>query len=204
MKPFCAIYSTFLQRAYDQVIHDVAVQHLPVRFAIDRAGYVGADGPTHAGNYDPAYLGTIPGMVVMAAGDEAELRHMVRTAAAYDDGPIAFRYPRAEGLGVDLPERGSILEIGRGRVLREGTSVALLCYGARLGEVARRGREARGLRALDHGRRRALHEAARHRSDRPPRPRARGAADHRGRRRRRLRQPRRDLARAERACSTAS
>ena len=134
MRPFCAIYSTFLQRAYDQVIHDVAVQHLPVRFAIDRAGYVGADGPTHAGNYDPAYLGTIPGMVVMAASDEAELRHMVRTAAAYDDGPIAFRYPRAEGLGVDMPERGSILEIGRGRVLREGTSVALLCYGARLGE----------------------------------------------------------------------
>jgi 1-deoxy-D-xylulose-5-phosphate synthase len=135
LKPFCAIYSTFLQRAYDQVIHDVAVQGLPVRFAIDRAGYVGADGPTHAGNYDPAYLGTIPGMVVMAAGDEAELRHMVRTAAAYDGGPIAFRYPRADGLGVDLPERGSILEIGRGRVLREGTSVALLSYGARLGEA---------------------------------------------------------------------
>jgi 1-deoxy-D-xylulose-5-phosphate synthase len=135
LKPFCAIYSTFLQRAYDQVVHDVAVQHLPVRFAIDRAGYVGADGPTHAGNYDPAYLGTLPGMVVMAASDEAELRHMVRTAAAYDEGPIAFRYPRADGMGVDLPERGSVLEIGKGRVLREGTSVALLCYGARLGEA---------------------------------------------------------------------
>jgi len=135
MKPFVAIYSTFLQRAYDQVIHDVAVQGLPVRFAIDRAGYVGADGPTHAGNYDNAYLGAIPGMVVMAAGDEAELRHMVATAAAYDEGPIAFRYPRGDGLGVELPERGSVLEIGKGRVLREGKSVALLNFGTRLGEV---------------------------------------------------------------------
>ena len=135
LKPFVAIYSTFLQRAYDQVVHDVAVQGLPVRFAIDRAGYVGADGPTHAGNYDAAYLGAIPGMVLMAAGDEAELRHMVATAAAYDDGPIAFRYPRGEGIGVDMPERGSVLEIGRGRVLREGKSVALLSYGTRLGET---------------------------------------------------------------------
>jgi len=135
MKPFVAIYSTFLQRAYDQVIHDVAVQGLPVRFAIDRAGYVGADGPTHAGNYDNAYLGAIPGMVLMAAGDEAELKHMVATAAAYDDGPIAFRYPRGDGLGVELPERGSVLQIGKGRVLREGKSVALLSYGTRLGEV---------------------------------------------------------------------
>jgi 1-deoxy-D-xylulose-5-phosphate synthase len=135
MKPFCAIYSTFLQRAYDQVIHDVAVQGLPVRFAIDRAGYVGADGPTHAGNYDNAYLGAIPGMVVMAAGDEAELRHMVATAAAYDEGPIAFRYPRGDGLGVDMPTRGSILEIGKGRILREGKSVALVSFGTRLGEV---------------------------------------------------------------------
>ncbi len=135
MKPFAAIYSTFLQRAYDQVIHDVAVQHLPVRFAIDRAGYVGADGPTHAGNYDSAYLGAIPGMVVMAAGDEAELRHMVATAAAYDAGPIAFRYPRGDGMGVEMPAHGTILPIGRGRVLREGTGVALLSFGTRLGEV---------------------------------------------------------------------
>jgi 1-deoxy-D-xylulose-5-phosphate synthase len=135
MKPFAAIYSTFLQRAYDQVIHDVAVQHLPVRFAIDRAGYVGADGPTHAGNYDSAYLGAIPGMVVMAAADEAELRHMVATAAAYDNGPIAFRYPRGDGLGVELPEHGSILPIGKGRVLKQGSGVALLNFGTRLGEV---------------------------------------------------------------------
>jgi 1-deoxy-D-xylulose-5-phosphate synthase len=135
LKPFCAIYSTFLQRAYDQVIHDVAIQHLPVRFAIDRAGYVGADGPTHAGNYDSAYLGTVPGMVLMAAGDEAELRHMVATAAAYDRGPIAFRYPRGDGLGVDLPVRGEILPIGKGRILRKGSTVALLSYGTRLGET---------------------------------------------------------------------
>src|SRR5690554_5011605 len=135
MRPFCAIYSTFLQRAYDQVVHDVAIQHLPVRFAIDRAGYVGADGPTHAGNYDAAYLGAVPNMVLMAAADEAELRHMVATATAYDDGPIAFRYPRGEGLGVDLPQRGFVLEIGRGRILREGATIALLSYGTRLGEV---------------------------------------------------------------------
>ncbi len=135
MKPFAAIYSTFLQRAYDQVIHDVAVQGLPVRFAIDRAGYVGADGPTHAGNYDSAYLGAVPGMVVMAAGDEAELRHMVATAAAYDAGPIAFRYPRGDGAGVELPEHGTVLPIGKGRMLREGTGVALLSFGTRLGEV---------------------------------------------------------------------
>jgi 1-deoxy-D-xylulose-5-phosphate synthase len=134
MKPFVAIYSTFLQRAYDQVVHDVAVQKLPVRFAIDRAGYVGADGPTHAGNYDNAYLGAIPNMVLMAAGDEAELRHMVATAAAYDEGPIAFRYPRGDGMGVELPERGSVLPIGKGRILREGSTVALLSYGTRLGE----------------------------------------------------------------------
>jgi 1-deoxy-D-xylulose-5-phosphate synthase len=135
LKPFCAIYSTFLQRAFDQVVHDVAVQNLPVRFALDRAGYVGADGPTHAGNYDSAYLGAIPGLVLMAAGDEAELRHMVATAAAFDDGPIAFRYPRADGLGVDMPERGVPLQIGRGRILHEGTGVAILSYGARLGEA---------------------------------------------------------------------
>jgi 1-deoxy-D-xylulose-5-phosphate synthase len=135
MKPFCAIYSTFLQRAYDQVVHDVAVQGLPVRFAIDRAGYVGADGPTHAGNYDAAYLGALPGFVVMAAGDEAELRHMVATAAAHDSGPIAFRYPRGDGLGVELPEHGSVLPIGRGRVLKQGSAVAILSFGARLGEA---------------------------------------------------------------------
>ncbi|MBL8598819.1 MAG: 1-deoxy-D-xylulose-5-phosphate synthase [Devosia sp.] len=135
MKPFAAIYSTFLQRAYDQVIHDVAVQGLPVRFAIDRAGYVGADGPTHAGNYDAAYLGAVPGMVVMAAADEAELGHMVATAAAYDNGPIAFRYPRGDGLGVELPEHGAVLPIGRGRIVKQGSGVALLSFGTRLGEI---------------------------------------------------------------------
>lgn len=135
MKPFVAIYSTFLQRAYDQVVHDVAIQHLPVRFAIDRAGYVGADGPTHAGNYDAAYLGAIPGIVQMAAADEAELRHMVTTAAAYDSGPIAFRYPRGDGMGVDLPARGQILPIGKGRIVRQGATIAILSYGTRLGEV---------------------------------------------------------------------
>nr|WP_255714232.1 1-deoxy-D-xylulose-5-phosphate synthase [Pelagibacterium xiamenense] len=134
LKPFCTIYSTFLQRAYDQVVHDVAIQQLPVKFPIDRAGFVGADGPTHAGSFDIAYLATLPGFVVMAAGDEAELRHMVTTAAAYDEGPIAFRYPRGEGVGVEMPERGEILEIGRGRILAEGTKVALLSFGTRLAE----------------------------------------------------------------------
>ncbi|MEM6461502.1 MAG: 1-deoxy-D-xylulose-5-phosphate synthase [Pseudomonadota bacterium] len=131
-KPFAAIYSTFLQRAYDQVVHDVAIQELPVRFALDRAGFVGADGPTHAGSFDTTYLATLPGFVVMAASDEAELKHMVRTAAAYGEGPISFRYPRGEGTGVDMPERGSVLEIGKGRVIREGGKVALLSFGARL------------------------------------------------------------------------
>jgi 1-deoxy-D-xylulose-5-phosphate synthase len=133
-KPFVAIYSTFLQRAYDQVVHDVAIQGLPVRFPIDRAGYVGADGATHAGSFDTAYLATLPGFVVMAAADEAELRHMVRTAAEYDDGPISFRYPRGDGVGVDLPERGSALLIGKGRIVKEGTRVALLSFGTRLQE----------------------------------------------------------------------
>jgi len=133
-KPFCAIYSTFLQRAYDQVVHDVALQRLPVRFAIDRAGLVGQDGATHAGSYDVSYLSCLPGMVVMAAADEAELVHMVATAAAIDDGPCAFRYPRGEGVGVDLPEHGVPLEIGKGRILREGSKVALLSLGARLQE----------------------------------------------------------------------
>lgn len=135
MKPFAAIYSTFLQRAYDQVIHDVCIQNLPVRFAIDRAGYVGADGPTHAGAFDIAYLSTVPNMTVMAPGDEAELMHMTATAAAYDDGPIALRYPRGEGVGVELPARGTPLEIGKGRVLREGSSVAIVSLGARLSEA---------------------------------------------------------------------
>jgi 1-deoxy-D-xylulose-5-phosphate synthase len=135
MKPFCAIYSTFLQRGYDQVVHDVAIQRLPVRFAIDRAGLVGADGATHAGAFDTAFLANLPGFVVMAAADEAELVHMVATAAAHDDGPIAFRYPRGEGVGVDLPERGMPLEIGRGRIIREGKGVALLSFGTRLREV---------------------------------------------------------------------
>jgi 1-deoxy-D-xylulose-5-phosphate synthase len=132
MKPFCAIYSTFLQRGYDQVVHDVAIQSLPVRFAIDRAGYVGADGSTHAGSFDLAYLGCLPGMVVMAPGDEADLVHMVATAAAYDEGPIAFRYPRGDGVGVEMPERGVPLEIGRGRILREGGAIAILALGGRL------------------------------------------------------------------------
>jgi len=133
-KPFAAIYSTFLQRAYDQVVHDVAIQRLPVRFAIDRAGLVGADGPTHAGSFDITYLSTLPGFVVMAAADEAELVHMVRTAAEIDDRPSAFRYPRGEGVGVELPERGEFLEIGKGRILQEGSTVALLSFGARLSE----------------------------------------------------------------------
>ncbi|WP_343036063.1 1-deoxy-D-xylulose-5-phosphate synthase [Hongsoonwoonella zoysiae] len=140
-KPFCAIYSTFLQRGYDQVVHDVAIQGLPVRFAIDRAGLVGADGPTHAGAFDTAYLSCLPGFVVMAPGDEAELRHMVATAARYDEGPIAFRYPRGEGRGVELPDRGEVLEIGRGRILREGTAVALVSFGGRLGECLKAAEE---------------------------------------------------------------
>ena len=134
-KPFCAIYSTFLQRAYDQVVHDIAIQNLPVRFAIDRAGLVGADGATHAGSFDTAFLGILPNMVVMAAADEAELVHMVATAVAYDDGPIAFRYPRGEGVGIEMPARGEILEIGKGRIVREGKQVAILSLGTRLKEA---------------------------------------------------------------------
>jgi 1-deoxy-D-xylulose-5-phosphate synthase len=134
LKPFCAIYSTFLQRGYDQVVHDVAIQKLPVRFPIDRAGFVGADGATHAGSFDTTYLACLPGFVVMAAADEAELKHMVRTAVAYDEGPLSFRYPRGEGVGVDMPERGQILEIGKGRVIREGRDIAFLSFGTRLGE----------------------------------------------------------------------
>jgi 1-deoxy-D-xylulose-5-phosphate synthase len=134
MKPFVAIYSTFLQRAYDQIVHDVAIQSLPVRFAIDRAGLVGADGPTHAGSFDLAYLGCLPNMVLMAAGDEADLVHMVATAHAIDDRPSAFRYPRSDGVGVDMPAIGVPLEIGKGRILCEGSSVALLSLGTRLAE----------------------------------------------------------------------
>ncbi|MBW0156991.1 1-deoxy-D-xylulose-5-phosphate synthase [Sedimentimonas flavescens] len=147
MKPFCAIYSTFLQRGYDQIVHDVAIQRLPVRFAIDRAGLVGADGATHAGSYDIGFMANLPGMVVMAAADEAELVHMVATAAAHDEGPIAFRYPRGEGMGVEMPERGQPLEIGKGRIVTEGARVAILSFGTRLAEVlkAREALSARGL-----------------------------------------------------------
>jgi 1-deoxy-D-xylulose-5-phosphate synthase len=140
-KPFAAIYSTFLQRGYDQVVHDVAIQRLPVRFVLDRAGLVGADGPTHAGAFDTAYLGCLPGFVLMAAADEADLVHMVATAAAIDDRPSALRYPRGDGVGVDLPERGSPLEIGRGRIVREGTSVAIFSFGARLTECIKAAEE---------------------------------------------------------------
>jgi 1-deoxy-D-xylulose-5-phosphate synthase len=135
MKPFCTMYSTFLQRGYDQVVHDVAIQRLPVRFAIDRAGLVGADGATHAGSFDIAFMANLPGMVVMAAADEADLVHMVATAVAHDAGPIAFRYPRGEGVGVDLPEQGVPLEIGKGRMIQTGARVALLSFGTRLSEV---------------------------------------------------------------------
>ncbi|MEF3046043.1 1-deoxy-D-xylulose-5-phosphate synthase [Pseudotabrizicola sp. L79] len=137
MKPFCALYSTFLQRGYDQVVHDVAIQRLPVRFAIDRAGLVGADGATHAGSFDVAFLANLPGMVVMAAADEAELKHMVATAAAWSDGPIAFRFPRGDGVGVEMPTRGKVLDIGKGRILAQGTQVALLSFGTRLAEVSK-------------------------------------------------------------------
>ena len=133
-KPFAAIYSTFLQRAYDQVVHDVAIQRLPVRFALDRAGLVGADGPTHAGSFDTAYLGCLPGFVLMAPADEAELKHMVATAVAIDDRPSALRYPRGEGVGVELPANGQALEVGRGRIMSEGSTVALISFGARLPE----------------------------------------------------------------------
>jgi 1-deoxy-D-xylulose-5-phosphate synthase len=143
-RPFAAIYSTFLQRGYDQVVHDVAIQSLPVRFALDRAGLVGADGPTHAGAFDVAYLGCLPGFVVMAAADEAELVHMVATAAAIDDRPSAFRFPRGEGIGVEMPAEGRPLEIGKGRVMREGTTVALLSFGARLAECLKAAEELAG------------------------------------------------------------
>ena len=146
-KPFCAIYSTFLQRGYDQLVHDVSIQNLPVRFAIDRAGLVGADGATHAGAFDIAYLACLPHMVVMAAADEAELKHMVATCVAYNDGPIALRYPRGEGVGVEMPERGIALEIGKGRIVREGARIAILSLGTRLAEAVKAAEDldARGL-----------------------------------------------------------
>ena len=161
MKPFCAIYSTFLQRGYDQVVHDVAIQRLPVRFAIDRAGLVGADGPTHAGAFDIAYLACLPDFVVMAAADEAELVHMVATAVAIDDRPSAFRFPRGEGVGVEMPEQGVPLEIGRGRIVLEGQGVAILSFGARLARVPQGRRGARRARHPADGGRRALRQAAR-------------------------------------------
>ena len=135
MKPFCSIYSTFLQRGYDQVVHDVAIQRLPVRFAIDRAGLVGSDGATHAGSFDISFLTNLPGFVVMAPSDEAELVHMVKTAAEYNEGPIAFRYPRGEGVGVELPNSGDLLDIGKGRIINNGNKVAVLCFGTRLKDV---------------------------------------------------------------------
>jgi len=147
MKPFCAIYSTFLQRAYDQVVHDVAIQGLPVRFALDRAGPVGADGATHSGSFDLAYLGCLPGFVLMAPSDEAELVHAVATAVAIGDRPSALRYPRGDGVGVALPTRGEVLALGKGRVLREGNNIAILSLGPRLGDALKAADElaARGL-----------------------------------------------------------
>jgi 1-deoxy-D-xylulose-5-phosphate synthase len=147
LRPFCAIYSTFLQRAYDQVVHDVAIQNLPVRFAIDRAGLVGADGSTHAGSFDITYLATLPNMVVMAAADEAELVHMTYTAACHDSGPIALRYPRGNGTGIALPDVPEQLEIGKGRIVRQGKKIAILSLGTRLEEAmkAADALEARGL-----------------------------------------------------------
>ena len=161
MKPYAAIYSTFLQRAYDQVVHDVAIQKLPVRFPIDRAGFVGADGATHAGSFDVAYLACLPDFVVMAAADEAELKHMVRTSAAYDEGPIAFRYPRGEGVGVEMPERGEILEIGKGRIMREGSKIAILSLGTRLKDALLAAEELESYGLSTNGCRCALRQASR-------------------------------------------
>ena len=189
-RPFCAIYSTFLQRAYDQVVHDVAIQGLPVRFAIDRAGLVGADGATHAGSFDVAYLGCLPGFVIMAAADELELMRMVATAARHDSGPIAFRYPRGEGVGMDMPETIEPLEIGKGRVVREGSKVAILSFGARLQEALKAADDAGRARHLDHGGRRPLRQAARPRADRSAGRQASADPHHRGGLDRRLRQPR--------------
>ena len=191
LKPFCAIYSTFLQRGYDQVVHDVAIQRLPVRFAIDRAGLVGADGATHAGAFDVAFLANLPGFVVMAAADEAELVHMVATAAAHDAGPISFRYPRGEGVGAEMPLHGVPLEIGRGRVVREGGRAAILSFGTRLREALLAAEALGGAGGGHDGGRCPVREAAGPRPD----PAARGGArvprhDRRGGGRR-LREPRR-------------
>ena len=169
------------------MVHDVAIQRLPVRFAMDRAGLVGADGPTHAGSFDVAYLGCLPGFVLMAAADEAELVHMVATQVAIDDRPSALRYPRGEGVGVEMPDYGMPLEIGKGRIVREGSKIALLSLGTRLAECLKAADELAALRPLDHGRGCALRQAARHRSGAAPRERARGADHDRGRRDRRLR-----------------
>ncbi len=165
LKPFCALYSTFLQRGYDQVVHDVAIQRLPVRFAIDRAGLVGADGATHAGAFDIAFLSNLPDMVVMAAADEAELVHMVATAAAIDDRPSAFRYPRGEGVGVEMPERGTPLEIGKGRIVAEGGRVAILSFGTRLSDVLKARENLSPARSRADCRRRPLRQAPRPRAD---------------------------------------
>ena len=187
-RPFCAIYSTFLQRAYDQVVHDVAIQNLPVRFALDRAGLVGADGATHAGSFDVAYLGCLPNFVLMAAADEAELVHMVATAARHDAGPIALRYPRGEGVGLDLPLDGTPLPIGKGRIVREGSRVALLSYGSRLADCLKAAEDLEIPRPLHHGGRRPLRQAPGHGPDPRPRPPPPGPAHGRGGLDRRLRQ----------------
>ena len=179
-KPFATIYSTFLQRAYDQVVHDIAIQRLPVRFAIDRAGLVGADGPTHAGAFDVAYLGCLPGFVLMAAADEAELVHMVATQVAIDDRPSALRYPRGEGRGVPMPEEGIALEIGKGRILREGHKVALVLLWRAARRVSQGRRRTGSPRSLDHRGRCPLCQAARRRPAAAAGARSRGAGDHRG------------------------
>ena len=197
-KPFCAIYSTFLQRGYDQLVHDVAIQNLPVRFALDRAGLVGADGATHAGAFDIAYLACLPNMTVMAASDEAELVHMVATAAAHDSGPIALRYPRGEGVGVDLPKQGEVLPIGKGRVVREGSRIAILSLGTRLQRSLEGGGRARGARPIDHGRRRALRQAPRSRTHSQAGGDAQAPHYHRGRGGGRLRRACADLAQRRR------
>ena len=180
-RPFCAIYSTFLQRAYDQVVHDVAIQNLPVRFAMDRAGLVGADGCTHAGSFDLAYLCTLPNFVVMAAADEAELVHMVHTMALHDSGPIAVRYPRGNGRGVALPETSAgSCEIGKGRIVREGKKVAILSLGTRLEEAEKAADAAGGEGAVDDRRRPALRQAARRGADPQAADHPRGRGDDRG------------------------
>ena len=172
MKPFCAIYSTFLQRAYDQVVHDVAIQSLPVRFAMDRAGLVGADGATHAGSFDIAYLAALPNFVIMAPSDEAELTHMVATAAQIDDRPSALRYPRGEGTGVVRPAEGIPLGIGKGRIIKQGNNIAILNFGTRMTQVLLASGADGWLRPVGDHRRCALCQTAGHRPDPPPGARA--------------------------------